>query len=290
MAAPTITIDRKTWGGTLNADGKREYTVDYLVQFASPGYGPHAAAAALRLRVGQPYRVENDQDNSAVLKTLAPRCEGQSNLFRVTANWGPRDPQQETANPLARPTKYRYSSQAFQTIAEKDAFGAAILNSSGEQFDPPLQIDDSRAVVTVTRNVAYFDAGMVREWTNAVNRDTFGPFKRRTVKIAGINADGPNFENEIQFWEQSIEFHIRFDGWRASVLDCGRNILVNGKLVPLNMFDDLGNETAERVADPVPIRYVDKNNSIRIDSPTPDTVDFLEFVVYREKSFAQLGL
>src|SRR5581483_6338239 len=47
-------------------------------------------------------------------------------------------------NPLLRPSEIKWSFAQFQRIADVDIYGAAVVNSAGEAFDPPAEKDDSR--------------------------------------------------------------------------------------------------------------------------------------------------
>ena len=61
-------------------------------------------------------------------------------------------------NPTNDPATITWGSEQFQRVVVVDKEGDAVVNSAGDPFDPPIMADDSRRVVTVTKNLNRYKA------------------------------------------------------------------------------------------------------------------------------------
>jgi hypothetical protein len=124
-------------------------------------------------------------------------------------------------NPLLRPPKIKWGQAKFQKAVTQDTNGDPIVNSALERFDPPVEIDDSRPTLEITRNEPTYQQALAMKYRDAVNSDPFFGFGIGTVKVDSITADF-RWENGYGYWEVSYVFHIRPEKWNPTeILDCG---------------------------------------------------------------------
>src|SRR5262249_46326548 len=118
----------------------------------------------------------------------------------VTCEYGPPTVEQgqQQENPLLRPAVLTWGFTQNSRAVWKDVNGTPIQNSAGDAFDPPPEIDDSRPVLTVTRNEAGFNPAIAIQYQDAVNSDQFLGFNAGVVKINGISSTSQS-ENGIAF-------------------------------------------------------------------------------------------
>ncbi len=270
-----------------NEKGQRFYTRVFQVVTDDPNDGPLTAARATGVpRRGALYSAGNEVDLAARVRRITPSQNPESpRLWEIRIEYDTvREEQDE--NPLNRPYEVNWDFAQFTRPVWRDIFGNAILNSARQYYDPPVEIDDSRPVLSVTRNEGGFNPGLAIEFQDAINSDTFLGFSPGTVKVAKIAAQS-QFENNWFYWRVTYEFNFRREGWNISILDQGRYELRNGKPVPIREFDTSGVEIPfSHVTDPVPLNGA----GLRLPNPSPDTVIYGTYQVYRERDFSFLNL
>jgi len=169
---------------------------------------------------------------------------------------------QEDQNPLNRPPVIKYGASKHQKPIDR-AYDAnnnlvALKNSAGEYFDPVVEIDDSRIVVTIDRNEAAVSLGTFAAYQDTVNLNIFAGQPVRTGKL-NITAQ-TGFENNQFYWQVTYTIEWRRDTWDLNLLDRGIHVLDplgSGKLVnaydPVNgaayttavLLDGAGNQLAQ---------------------------------------------
>ena len=75
-------------------------------------------------------------------------------------------------NPLLRPAKITWRTNQYRQAIDKDITGKAILNSAGDYFDPPVEVDVAYWTFTVKKNVADVPT-YILDYENAVNNAAF---------------------------------------------------------------------------------------------------------------------
>jgi hypothetical protein len=200
-------------------------------------------------------------------------------------------------DPEARPAVIEWSFAQFQRVADKDLNGTPIVNSAFDQFDPPPLRDDSRPVLRITRIEAGFDPARALDFQDTVNADNFFGANPGQSKCASIGARS-FFENDRQWFEVVYEFHFRRDGFQLSILDQGyRQIeLDGGSTINVAILEEVregSNPTDRRpISSPAPLNGA----GVALDKPAPGTTPlptaftYLDFVIYEERNFADLGL
>ena len=115
-----------------------------------------------------------------------------------------------------------------------------ILNSRGDPFNPPREIDQTRKILTLSRGEATYDPDQMSLYEDTINsvqiRIANKTFDKHTGKIETITATDA-FENGIHYWIVTYEIHHRRDTWNPTILDSG--IDDSGRKV---MLDGQGNE------------------------------------------------
>jgi hypothetical protein len=128
-----------------------------------------------------------------------------------------------TENPLNQPAYIEWNTEQFQTIAVKDRYGRAIVNSAGDPFDPPPEKDDSRWTVSVRKNVPGVPSWILA-YRDAVNSDPFVVdgvgIAAGAAKIQRIRIGGWEHRNSTAYRVFSFSMHIR-ESWRLLLLDQG---------------------------------------------------------------------
>lgn len=110
-------------------------------------------------------------------------------------------------NPLLRPPKVSWSVLRTTVQLRKDQNGKAFLNSAGDEFDPPPEVDFSRPVLTVVKNFAAFDMVQAVNYADCVNSDQWLSFGPGVVKVDSITAEFA-FENNVPYWAVTASFHF----------------------------------------------------------------------------------
>lgn len=286
MAVTSIT-DPRSRPGKVTLEGERSYTVTHLVRTDDADDGPNTVMAAAA-SIGSYYNYGNDadfraycvsksaeqvsSDDGSELKTWIVTCE-----FKTLS----RDDQKKLVTPLNRPYEISYGYEHFSEVVEKDINGGAILNTAGEYFDPPIERDASRPVLTITRNESSFPVSLAFAYADAINSDWFQGASPGTVKVFNIGGQRVIEEfndSEIMFWKMTYEFHYNPNGWKKKILSQGRSQIVDGDLTPITYPS-----TSNQVTDPVCLDF----DGAAIDPASlPDAAVFVEFDVYNSLPFA----
>jgi len=126
-------------------------------------------------------------------------------------------------DPTADPPQFHWSTQQFQQVYHMDRNGKAIVNSAGDPYDPPIEGDDSRISVTMSRNLAAVPA-WIFAYKDAVNSAQFTidglGVAAEKAKIQRIDVAPVQTRNDIPFrpFSLTMTFAHTFD---ARPLDQG---------------------------------------------------------------------
>ena len=156
--------------------------------------------------------------------------------YEVTCEYSSKS-EEEVEDPLSRPNQYSYTSEQLTEPYFRDTDDLPVTNSAGEPYDELPQREVSRGTITITRNVAsYSDVaaegfrGLINSSDVTINGATYNA---RKLRITGYNASGPNEENGVTFWTETITIAKNAAGWDHLLEDRGRNELDSGKLKPI---------------------------------------------------------
>lgn len=207
----------------LSVNEKAEKTYVFIFQVISDNKyeDPNTVVASTGATIGtylNPY---------ARCNNISADCISEDGLqWIVTLTYGKLD---REPNPLDQRPDYQWGFAQFQKSIDKDINGEAILNSAKDPFSEPIEIDDSRPVLKVTRNEFAFDPALASKYRDAVNATTFKGYKAGQVKVSNISSVETKDENIGYYWKTSYEFHFNPEGWDKVLLDQGYRQFVSSK-------------------------------------------------------------
>lgn len=142
--------------------------------------------------------VKQDSSNRNIW-TVTATYEG----YRTGGEWG----NDERVAPLdMRPTVVRMTQKSAEQI-DTNVYGAAITNSSGEDYDPPPTADRSRIIYQISRYVAQPRDDIYAEYMDAVNSDSWRPYTSTvtyppwTVRVDDIQCEQVHVQQYSVFRE-----------------------------------------------------------------------------------------
>lgn len=220
----------------------------------------------------------------ARLKSLQLQPEGNDHkIWIADAAYGTDTESQEERpdNPLDEPPELEWGFQQFQRVADKDNNGKPIINKANEQFDPLPEIDDSRLVLTYSRNEPTFPVSLAIQYRDAVNSDTWNGVPEGKVKCQNIGARRMHRATEggtFYYWNVNYEFHFRPDDWDLHILNQGYRLNTDGT------YSSATDEEGRALNQPV---LLDIDGQELTTGATPI---FLDFEVYRKLPFAGFNI
>lgn len=135
----------------------------------------------------------------------------------------PDQTQQE--NPLLRPVELRYGSVKERKPLVADRDDTAVLNSAGDPFDPPIEIEEVRETITLTWNTTTWVPGTIRRYANHINGTEWHGIPEGQAKCTDLTAE-LRFEQGLLFWRVTMTVEIWPDDeegeeWLVKILDAG---------------------------------------------------------------------
>jgi len=222
-------------------------------------------------------------DGNAYCSDLDVQCVRGWRIWDVTATYSTERVLSST--PTSDPTYITWDTEQFQKPATQDKDGKGVVNSAGDPFIPAAQMDDSRRIVTVQKNLANVPTWIL-SYQDAVNSDTFTIDGRSIAigeaKMQRVSVGPPEIRNGTTFRQVTFVIALRRDGWAYKLLDQGFNekdpatatkrkpIYINGHLP----------------SSPV---LLDGTGKAQTDPKTANAV-YLTFNVYKEQAFSSLPL
>ena len=249
------------------------------------------------------YVTTNATDLNLLVRNIRIQQDTESRLhWTITAEYSDerKTSKDKEANPLLRETDISRSASSYQKIAEvavddnigKSAYGTetAIVNSAGDPFVPPPQVDDTRYTITLAKNFATYDDQTGYDYTNSVNDGTYFGAATRTLKIASIDVPPKITEQvdgigDVEYYRVTTTMEYRPETWDLSILDKGYNEFISGSTT---QTQEISTSTASEngtqpVSEPV---LLDGNGAQLAAGGTPS---YRQYRYYREKDFDVLG-
>lgn len=209
-------------GGAIDVELQGTYTRVFQVITDNPLDGPLSAMSAIGIRRGDVYFNGQELDPNAFATDIRADPAGDADDARqwvVTVDYGPLPPRQD--NPLDEPPEVEWGFAQFEEVCDQDVFGVAILNSAGDYFDPPVVRDDSRTVLTVTRNEADFSARLAADHRDRINAAPFFGQARHCVKCSSITGTRQFVAGLGFYWKVRYEFHFDDRTFHKTILNQG---------------------------------------------------------------------
>jgi hypothetical protein len=191
---------------------------------------------------------------------------------------------QAEENPLNRPAQIEIETASYRRAIWQDIDGNAVLNSAGDYFDPPVEIDVGYWTFRVKKNVADIPTYLL-DYENAVNNASFTirglSIGQYEAKLSNIRVGDLKIEGDYQYFEFSYTMERRREKWiPLKVLDQGLRFKSEA-----NRKHIMDNSTPPRpVTSP---RLLDGNGAVLSD-PTPTNAKYREFTVYYARNFSVL--
>lgn len=222
-------------------------------------------------------------DGNAYCTNLDVQCVRGWRIWDVTATYST----ERVLNtvPTSDPTYITWDTEQFQKPATQDKDGKGVVNSAGDPFIPAEQMDDSRRIVTVQKNLTAVPSWIL-SYQDAVNSDAFTVDGHSVAigeaKMQRVSVGPPEIRNGTTFRQVTFVIALRRDGWAYKILDQGFNekdaadatkrkaIYINGQLP----------------SSPV---LLDGAGKAQTDPKTANAV-YLTFNVYKQQAFSSLPL
>lgn len=200
------------------------YTQTWRVQTNNAHDGPATIAAAPGLppryaSYGTPGTLEYDPLALCDELSAAPEDDSMKSWI-VNVRFSTDALQLTGFNPLLDTVKTSLGFDVFQRVARTDINGNPIANTVGEQF-APFEIDDSRPVLTITKNEAFVNLPLVIAYKDSVNSTSWRGIGPRCAKMKSVSASEISIRNGQQFYTMTYEVHLNADTWDFHFLNEG---------------------------------------------------------------------
>ncbi len=242
-----------------------------------------------------PYLSEHPSMPSFICKKLRIEQDDESPLkWMATATYSTRpvsdlDVQVQQANtPVSREAQISWSASGYQKAIEQDKDGKAILNSAGDPFDPPIEIEQYRWVASVSKNMLTVPAWLL-QYAGAVNSDSYVidglPVPAKASRITGLGISEWKTDKiatgvEYRYRTVTLRIEFRYELYTLKVLDQGfRRKDPNDSTKRIPIYED---GSVER---PVTTPRLLDGSGNTLANPTTTNAQFLPFNVFRELPF-----
>ncbi len=308
MAADILSVT-ELWNGRSAGErdsAEREYERVFQVLTSSNLIAGGIVTLATGIpRRWDPYITTLESDTGALCRDVhAEQDQDDPTVWKVTAKFSSKagghdqknkdHPDQQDKDPAARPAIIEWRQEMFQRaimeppdgVEELPGQPAALTNSANDYYDPPIEIDDSRPTLTVTRNENDFDDVMATRFTNAINKDSVWGYLPGKWKCQGIQSTREYEEGKF-FYKVIYTFHYRDDGWDLKILDQGYNELGDAGLDGVRprraIFDEINGT-------PISCPVLLDGNGKRLPNKAGNAPQFRTYAVYRKLNFIDLHL
>ena len=202
-------------------------------------------------------------------------------VWLVTAAYSNK--QEAAEDPTNDAAEIEWGTEQFQRPAFKDKDDNAIVNSAGDPFLPTVERDDSRRVVTITKNMSSVPS-YILDFEDAVNDAAFTvdgiTIGARKAKCQNISVGKVEERNGTTYRKVQVVLHLRKETWDFEVLDTGLR-KKNG-----SDREVITNDDGTEITSPVPL---DGSGGV-LSNPSESTAVYRTYQVYPELDFSSLPL
>lgn len=252
MSVTRVTCLYASLSGRDDATGLREYEAKYAVEVDNPNDGPKVVKNASGIpRYGDYWRTGTESDVEARLidkqsssdpentlihyvtcsySTATNAAEGQAGAGAIVPEQKEIDlapefewdfVERDVARYAAYEAELVQGNRVLLKLGRRDnSQQIPIANSARDFFDPPIQEDEARLVLRLSRAVGSYDPILAARYANALNSDTYLGFAPYVLLLKPLRARAV-FDKGVQYWRLSVEIHINFDGWTHDLWDVG---------------------------------------------------------------------
>jgi len=246
--------------GRDDATGLREYEAVYAVECDSPHDGPKTVKTAVGIpKYGDYWKTDNEVDTDAFLFDKNAEADSENTqIWNVTCTYStatnsadgqagaglviPEQKEVDLAPELewdfierSVAAYYAYEALLYQggrlilNLDGKRTGGTVpIVNSAKDFFDPPLERDEARLVLRLSRAVGSYNPLLALQYANVLNSDNYLGFPPKTILLKPIKAKAV-FDKGLTYYRISTEMHFRLDLWYHDIWDAGMREFISKK-------------------------------------------------------------
>lgn len=241
MAIKHIEPMREVSGG-IDADYARDSSRAHLI-WSDVADDENYIIGHCGISIGSAHPTDLYQRCLAVRATLIDRTtypidNSDAFLWKLEVSYGHWNIMERSpdGNPLNIPTRFRldFNSQLVPCLV--DVEGNPIVNSAGDYYDPPVEVERVNATLTVMRNESGANLANVASYGNTINLNPWNGFPAKTVRMLPIKMPAVAYSQAVNtlYYPMEYVFEINFDTWTKQVLNQGyRQLDDAGNLVPI---------------------------------------------------------
>lgn len=223
-------------------DGKRKYTRTFVVRTNNKLADVEIVLANQHLpRIGDIWATKSSNvPGMRCVHRRASRDPECPVLWTVTCDYDSRQSLagQDAKNPLDRPAVVSYRFETYTEALEK-AFDPDnpdteidIVNSAGDPYDPPLEVERGRLIITIKKNMASYNSERARAFIYTVNKTEWWGYEPLSALMTDYSAS-PEREDVITFWPTTWQIKIHRTQWVKEILDMGVREIDGGTRQPI---------------------------------------------------------
>ena len=188
----------------------------------------------------------------------------------------------------------RFAEPADNFLTSELANGKPIVNSAHKAFDPPVEVDYTRLLLTVTRLHNKFPSDLMI-YQDCVNKkgfrfningfEMFAP--AFTVKLQGITGSA-QWQEKRRFWRVDYVCEVDlYRGWRVDILDRGKTQLVQNNETKVWEDQLILDEKGHPINEPALLNGQGRPSRETANEST-QVGAYLRYAVYPERDFKPL--
>jgi hypothetical protein len=171
-------------------------------------------------------------------RAACPTDQSDATRWEATVTYGPWNPLTLSydGNPVNIPMRFRFDFENTSIPCIVDVDGKPIVNSAGDYYDPPVEMDHAKVTLTVSRNESGPNPAVILALENVLNVAVWNGFPAKTVRFLCPTMPEVEYSQATSsfYWPMQYKFDIDFNTWVKQVLNRGyRQLDSNGKLVPI---------------------------------------------------------
>lgn len=202
--------------------------------------------------------------------------------WNVRVGFGPRNPPDQTQNPLEAPPEFSCDIEFERVVKEVDINGKPYLNAAGDKLFG-VERNEVISVSRIKKNMAgVVNVPFITAYTNTVNESEYSGAAAKTL-LLGITGNSQYNEFLDGYYTAYVfEFRYKPDGWNPrKLLNIGDMKLVGGDVnKKVNVTDKMNNPTT------VPQLLDFNGDQLAVGA----AATFVSFKDYEETDFEELGL
>jgi hypothetical protein len=157
-------------------------------------------------------------------------------------------------DPTTRRPEVDFGSAPYTKIVDK-AYGGSdvqgnptqpIQNSASDPFDPPIQEEVSRPVISAKYAIRRFNPAVKFELENTINASAivFCGFQvpARRARLLSVGCSPRYDADDVLYWEMAVQVEINWDGYTRKLLDQGYYYFASGDKTEITVKDASGKD------------------------------------------------